>query len=486
MPPNPKNPINDAEQPDMISKVSTGIFGLDEVLLGGVPAGSMTLLSGGPGSGKTMMGLEFLVRGARSGSPGILLTFEEKERALRKYAYHFGWNLAELEEQGNLALISARIQPDAILSGDFDLRGILSILRQKAADIKAERVLIDAPDVFLRLLDNIAKERAELHLLHEWLIGEGVTTLMTVKKGTNSVFSSHYEFLDYMADCVIYLDQRVYEQVTTRRLRVVKYRGSAYGRNEYPFGFTNSGVCIIPVTQTSLRHQALGECLSSGITTLDDLLGGGYRRCSCTLITGSSGTGKTTFACSFALSVVAHGQRLLYLNFEESWDALTSCMISPGLDLKPAQESGNLRFISNMPESQGIEEHLIQAFQAIEKFKPSCLIVDAISACRRMGSAHSAFDYLLRLIDHCKQRGITTFLTNLTTATDTSQEITGIDLSSVIDTVIILRNVETDNGYRRELGILKSRGRRHSTRIHQFHITDHGIEIENLEAPDGK
>ena len=477
-----KNTGNSGSGPPGIPKIPTGIRGLDEVLNGGVPKGAMTLLSGGPGTGKTMLGLEFLARGAMAGHPGILLTFEETEPALKNYAAGFGWDLPEFESKGLIAVVSARIQPDAVLSGDFDLRGVIGILRQKADTMKAERVVVDAPDVFLRLLGDIAKERAELHLLHEWLREAGMTALMTVKRRTDPSLASHYDFLDYMADCVIQLDQRVLEQVTTRRLRVIKYRGAAYGRNEYPFGFTDRGVWIIPVTQASLRHASLGENLSTGVNQLDDILGGGYRRNSCTLLTGNSGTGKTTFACAFALSMVSLDERVLYLDFEESWDALVSCMLSTSLDLRPARESGKLKFISHMPESQGIEEHLIQALRAIEAFEPHHLIIDAISACRRMGSEHAAFDFLIRIIDHCKQRGITTLLTNLISPMDPGREITGIDLSSVIDTVIVLRNVEKKGCFVRDLGVLKSRGRAHSSRIHEFRITDNGFEIGGKEG----
>jgi circadian clock protein KaiC len=421
-----------------------------------------------------------------TGHPGILLTFEETELALKNYAAGFGWDLAELESKGLLAVVSARIQPDAVLSGDFDLRGVIGILRQKAASMKAEQVVVDAPDAFLRLLGDLSKERAELHLLHEWLREAEMTALMTVKSRTDQTLSSHYDFLDYMADCVIHLDQRVLEQVTTRRLRVQKYRGSACGRNEYPFGITDQGIWIIPVTQASLRHASLGESLSSGVDRLDIILGGGYRRNACTLLTGNSGTGKTTFACAFALSMVSVGERILYLDFEESWDALVSCMLSPGLDMRLAMDSGKLKFLSNMPESQGIEEHLIQAFRAIEDFNPQHLIIDAISACRRMGSDHAAFDYLIRIIDHCKQRGITTLLTNLISVMGPDREITGIDLSSVIDTVIVLRNVEKQGRFIRDLGVLKSRGRAHSSRLHEFRITDNGIEIIETEGGNVK
>lgn len=468
-----------------IKKVTTNITGLDEILNGGIPAGALTLLVGGPGSGKTMLGLEFLVRGAQSGRPGVMLTFEEKEIALRRYALGFGWDLPTLESQNQLAIISARIHPEVVLSGDFDLLGILGLLTQKAESMNATSIFIDAPDVFLRLLGDISKERAQLHAMNEWLQEKGMTILLTMKGESNSTTPSYYEFLEYMADCVIYLDQRVYNQVTTRRLRVVKFRGSSFSRNEYPFSITENGVWIIPVTRANLRHQALGEGLPTGVTGLDEILGGGFRRNSCTLISGSSGTGKTTFACSFVASAISQGEKVFYLDFEESWDALVSCMTSPGINLNAAHDSGLLRFVSAMPESQGIEEHLISAFREIEQFQPKHLVLDAISACRRMGSSHAAFDYLLRLIDHCKQRGITALLTNLSGASDPRNEITGIDLSSVIDTVIILRNAEYEGQFVRELAILKSRGRAHSSQVHTFRITGHGIVIADKEVHNG-
>lgn len=468
--------------PIQIPKTPTGIRGLDEVLKGGVPSGGLTLISGGPGTGKTLFGLEFLVRGALAGRPGIMLTFEEREIDLRRYAQMFGWDTTELEQQGRLALIGARFDPDAILSGDFDLGSILAILRHKTTTMQAKQVVIDAPDVFLRLLDSRSKERAELYRLQNWLRDNEQTALMTVKIHHDAHSNSYHGFLDYMADCVIQLDERVSEQVTTRRIRVTKYRGSPHGRNEYPFALTHQGVWIIPVTATNLNHTALGEPISTGVNGLDAIVGGGYRRCSCTLITGTSGTGKTTFACSFARAATANGERVFYLNFEESLEAMVSCMLSPGIDLRPALASGLLHFLSTMPESQGIEEHLIQAFRVIEEFQPAIVVVDAISACRRMGSQHAAFDYLLRLIDHCKRCGITTVLTNLTVSIGETQEITGIDLSSMIDTVIILRNVERNGRYIRQLAVLKSRGHLHSDKVHEFYLTSQGVEVLTATA----
>jgi len=461
-----------------VDKLPTGIPGLDEVLNGGIPLGSLTLLSGGPGTGKTMIGLELLARAAGAGTPCALLTFEERESALRRYAAGIGLDLASLEKENLFRIIGARIDPQAILAGDFDLKGITAILSSTLDRLGGKLVLIDAPDAFLGLLSDRASERAELRILHEWLVDRELTSIMTVKRSAHNGGDSYYDFLDYMADCVVHLDQRVQEQITTRRLRVIKYRGSSYGRNEYPFGITRHGVWIIPVTQTSLQQKALGESLPTGVAGMDELMGGGYRRGSCTLFTGGSGTGKTTFVCSFVERITSQGEKVLYIDFEESWDALLSCMSSPGLKLEPAMDAELMKFLSIMPEAQGVEEHLIQAFMAIKEFEPHHLVVDAISACRRMGSKHAAFDYMLRLINHCKQRGITSLLTNLASTRDYGSEISGMDLSSVIDTAIILRNEESGGEYIREMGILKSRGRNHSSAIHPFLITDSGIKVQ--------
>lgn len=463
-------------------KTPTKIRGLDEVLNGGVPTGGLTLLNGGPGTGKTLFGLEFLVRGAQEGNPGILITFEEHEEALHHYATTFGWDTDALEKQGLLSIIGARFDPEGLVSGDFDLGGILAILRHKTEKLSAKQVVIDAPDVFLRLLDNRGKERAELYKLITWLRDQKMTTVMTVKADGGDASRSDYDFLDYLADCVIQLDQRVIEQVTTRRMRVLKYRGSAHGRNEYPFAMTDQGIWIIPITETQLNHTALGSPFPTGVDGLDIHMNGGYLRASCNLVTGTSGTGKTTFAASFARVSTASGKRVFYIDFEESPDSMMSCMLSPGIDLRPAFKDRALRFLSVMPEAQGIEEHLIQAFRGIEQFKPDIIIVDAISACRRMGSRNAAFDYLLRLIDYCKTNGITSLLTNLTDSVKETQEITGIDLSSMIDTVIILRNVEHNGQFLRELSVLKARGRQHSNRVHEFQITNNGVKVLNLRA----
>lgn len=460
---------------DDIPKTPTGISGLDEILRGGVPSGGLTIVTGGPGTGKTLLGMEFLYRGALQGEAGILLTFEERAAALRRNAATLGWDLAGLEEAGKLAIVEARVDPQAVLSGEFDLGALVAILQHKAADLGARRVLLDGCDMFLRLVGDPGRERVEIYRVNDWLAEQGITTVMSVKRSPKG--PPQDDFLDYLADLVIETDQRVEEQVATRRLRVVKYRGSDFGRNEYPFAIYRDGLQIIPVTATSLRHRPLGETVSTGIERLDRILGGGFRRSSCNLISGTSGTGKTTAACSFVRSACAAGEKVLYLDFEESQEALLSGMLSPGIDLQPALDQGRLRIRSVMPETLGVEEHLVRVFRELEEFGPPYLVVDAISACRRMGSERAAFDYLLRLIDYCKERGVTTLLTHLAASASEGTEITGINLSSVIDTVILLRHLEREKGLRRMLLVLKSRGRAHSSDYHPFRITDDGIRI---------
>ncbi|ARN55893.1 circadian clock protein KaiC [Sedimentisphaera salicampi] len=458
-----------------IAKAATGINGLDEILMGGLPSGSLTLINGGPGTGKTILGSEFIYRGAINGEPGIILSFEEKAETLKNNALTLGWDFRKLENENKLSVIEARIDPQAVLSGRFDLSGLLAIIDSEAARINSKRILIDGPDVFLRLLDDLVKERNELYSFKNWLEDNQITTALTIKKYEGDY--NRYEFLDYLCDCVIQLDQRVYNQIATRRLRVLKCRGSDFGRNEYPFAIYLNGVKIIPVTTTSLQHKGLGKSVSSGVEKLDELLGGGYRRNSCNLISGTSGTGKTTLVCSFVSSICQNGEKALYIDFEESQQAVVEGMLSPGINLKAHIDKGLLKFHPVMPEALGVEEHLVRVFRLIEEFNPGFLVVDAISACRRMGDKHAAFDYILRLINYCKQRGITTLLTNLADNEREGREITGIDLSSVIDTVILLRNVEFQGRLNRLLLILKSRARAHSNQCHLFKITDNGIKI---------
>jgi circadian clock protein KaiC len=468
-----------------LRKVATRIAGLDEVLNGGLPAGQTTLISGGPGTGKSVLGLEFLYRGAAAGEAGIFVTFEERAPGVRQNALTLGWDMAPLEKAGKLFLMEAHVDPQAVLSGDFNLKGLIAIIDGKAAAMRADRIVIDALDVLLRLFDDPARERNELYVLHDWLIDHGMTTVLTVKTSKNGESSGRYEFLDFMANCVISLDQPVTEQIATRRLRVLKYRGSGFGRNEYPFCITDEGINIMPISFAGLQHKALGPRVSSGHPRLDALLDGGYRRGSCTLMSGTTGTGKTSVASTFVRSACERGEKVLYINFEESQEAMVSGMLSPGIDLRPALQAGRLRLLTAMPEAMGVEEHLSRAFKAMEAFQPEHVIVDAISSCERMGTRMAAFGYLTRVVNACKERGITLILINQTSGFREENEISGIGISSMVDTIIFLRYIEIGGEINRMVLVMKSRGSKHSNQYREFLITDHGIEIPEVYVGEG-
>ena len=472
-----KDPAGQQERRKAIKKVPTGIVGLDEVLRDGLPAGRMTLFSGGPGSGKSLMGLQSLLHSAGAGEPGILVLFEERAAAVRQNARSLGWDLATLERKNLLFLMDARVNPELVISGDFSVKGLLAILDHQAKAMGARRIVFDAVDTLLHLYDSPSRERQELYAMHEWLLNKGLTAIMTVKTVQKDESPFRYAFLDFMADCVIHVDQRVTGQITTRRLRVVKYRGSGYGRNEYPFIIGENGINVIPITSNVLQHRSPGPHVSSGQVQLDGMLGGGYRRGTSILIAGSPGAGKTTLACSFAQAACKRGERVLYLNFEESPESMVSNMLSPGILLAPMIKSGKLVIQSYLPEAMGVEEHLLHALNALDEIHPQHVVVDAISACNRMGSKQAAFEYLMRVLNTCKERGITCFYLNQAIGPDVTGEISGIGISSIIDTVVVLSQLSIGGSMKRQLIVMKSRGSKHSDRFHEYRITDRGIDL---------
>jgi len=468
-----------------LRKAATGIPGADEILYGGIPVGKATLISGGPGSGKSVMGMQFLYKGALAGAPGIFVAFEERTEALRQNALTLGWDLAPLEQAGKLFLMRARVDPEAVLSGDFNLKALLAIIEGKARVMGASRIVIDAIDVLLRLFDNPARERNELYALHEWLIDHELTTVMTMKTLKNGGVSSRYEFLDFMADCIIELDQRVIEQISTRRLRVVKYRGSDFGHNEYPFVIAKDGVTIIPITNIELQHRGFGPRVTSGHPRLDTIINGGYLTGSAILIVGAPGVGKTTLACTFVRGACERGEKVLYINFEESREAMVSGMLSPGIDLRPVLKDGTLKIQTAIPEAIGAEEHLLRAFNDIHRFQPKHVVVDAMSACKRMGSEQAAFEYLMRLVTGCKEQGITIIITNQLEGYGGMEQISGIGISSIIDMTIFLNYNQVGGEVNRTLQVMKMRGSKHSNQFREFEITDHGIEIMDVYIGKG-
>jgi circadian clock protein KaiC len=465
-----------------IQKIATQIEGLDEILHGGLPAGRVTLVSGGPGTGKSLLGLEFLYRSALSGDPGIFLSFEETADGIRQNTLSLGWDLASLEKAANLFLMEGQVDPEAVISGGFNLKGLLAVIEGKAKEMGARRIVIDALDVLMRVFDDPGREQQQIFALHKWLTRQGLTAVLTTKNTKANELSSPRDYLDFMADCVIYLDQRIGNQVSTKRLQVIKYRGSGYGSNEYPFLIADHGMFLNPVSDIGLRYEASSQRVSTGNPTLDEISGGGYQRGACILVAGSAGTGKTSMASTFALSACEKGQKVLYVNFEESQDRMVAGMLSLGIDLRPAIQDASLRVMAVMPEAMGIEEHLHHHITAIKSFQPQHLVVDAISACKRIAGDTASFDLLVRLVHFCRQRGITALFLNQARNRPQDHDFSGIGISSLIDTIITLHFEDTGNQTDRILEVIKSRGSKHSNRHYQYVLTDKGIQINGVHG----
>ncbi|MDI6850122.1 MAG: circadian clock protein KaiC [Candidatus Saccharicenans sp.] len=458
-----------------LEKVPTLISGLDDILHGGLPRNRVTLVSGAPGSGKTNLALEFLYHGARNGEPGIFLGFEESAASLRQNALGFSWDIQALERDNRLFIIEANLSPETLVAGKFSLKPLLSIISHKAKEMGARRLVIDALDVLLQLIEDPFVIRAELHYLNHWLSQQGLTTILTIKPR-----DGHFRLLGFfysMADCVLQLDARVLNQITTRRLRVIKFRGSDFGRNEYPFVISGTGLRTIPITSIELKHKPFNLRCSTGIPRLDRLLDGGIYRASCTLIAGEPGTGKTLLSATIVREACRRKERAVYVSFEESALAIVNNIRSAGLELEPFVKSGLLHFITAMPEATGAEEHLLNLINAVEATSPHLVVIDAISACARMGGTQAAYEYLMRALNLLKEKGITIILVNQTSGSRDQLELSGIGISSMIDTVIFLSYIHGEGETNRTIQILKSRGSAHSNQIRECVITDRGLEI---------
>ncbi len=458
-----------------IVKIPTGIRGLDAILDGGLPRGRMTVLAGGPGSGKTVLALEFLYRGALAGEPGIFITFEEAAEDLRANAAAMGMDVAPLEASGMLRIMHAKVPHQAIHAGEFDLQGLLAILDGQFRSVESGRIVLDAVDVLMRIFGDPRRERVELHVLNDWLRARGATSVVTAKAGREG--RQIYPFLDFMSDCVLLIDQRMEGQVRTRRLSVMKYRGSGFLENEHPFAISPRGVVLLPVASTALSDRRIDRRISSGHEQLDVLLGGGYLQGSCILLAGPSGAGKTTLACTFVERACRRGERVLYLCLDEAHQSLLVEMKNEGIDLEPAAHAGTIAFQDIMPETDGVEQHLLKILDAIEEFEPHHVIVDSISAVQRMGTRSAAFDFLLRLLAESKRRGITCFFTNQILDLERVTGDGGEGVSSLVDTMVGLQYEDDGRRLRRRLLVIKSRGTGHSMLYHRFEITGHGIEL---------
>ena len=468
-----------------IEKVPTFINGLDEILEGGFPKGRTSIVNGGPGCGKSILSLEWLYRNALKGLPGLFISFEESPSDIRQNALTMGWNLSEMEQKGLIFLLDACPKSNMIVSGNFDVSGLMNIIDGKAKQMNANNIVLDALDILLRLYENQFLEQNDVYTIHHFLTARLYTTLMTVKNWQHPSLSNIYNFIDFMADCVIHLDQRVSNQISTRRLRVTKYRGSGFGRNEYPFSISENGCAILPISTQGLHHKALGDIISSGNERLNYLLGGGYRRGSTILISGLTGSGKTTLSGTFIKSICDQNEKVLFIGFEESEGAIVNNLLSPGIDLRPAIKNNQLQFLTCLPEAMGVEEHLFRIIQRMNNMSPNHLIIDAVSACKRMGGEQSASDFVIRLINICKENQITILLINQSLDGNQLYQISGMDISSLIDTAVVLNFQESNGEINRTILVLKSRGLSHSNQYREFLITNHGIELLDVYLGEG-
>jgi circadian clock protein KaiC len=470
----------------MIEKVPSGIKGLDEIMGGGLPKGRTALVTGGPGTGKTMLALEFLVRGASEfGEPGVFISFEETEDELIANGASLGFDLPGLRDRGLFTMDFVRVERAEIEeTGEYDLEGLFIRLDYAVSSIGAKRVVLDTIESLFSGMANTSILRGELRRLFRWLKDRGLTAIVTGERGNNTLMREGLE--EYVSDCVIFLDHRVNEQISTRRLRVVKYRGSKHGTNEYPFLMSDQGFMVLPVTSVELNYEASTERISSGIPHLDQMLGEkGYYRRSFILVTGTAGTGKTSLASTFTEAACRRGERTVYFAFEESPDQIMRNMASIGVNLKLYRDAGLLLFSAERPTFYGLEHHLLKMINTVEAFNPSVVVVDPFSNLPEVGSPREVRSMMQRLVDIFKKRGITMLFTSLTTGGE-NPETTDVGISSLSDTWILLKSIETGGERNMALYVLKSRGMEHSNQVREFRITDKGLDIFNVYVgPEG-
>ncbi len=458
-----------------LAKTLTGIAGLDQVTLGGLPAGRPTLVCGGPGCGKTLLATSFLINGAvMYGEPGVFMSFEESSHDLIQNVTSLGFDLASLVSERKIAMDFVRVERSEIEeSGEYDLEGLFVRLGYAIQSIGAKRVVLDTLEVLFSGLGDTQMLRAELRRLFAWLKEQSVSAIITAERGSGAL--TRFGLEEYVSDCVLLLDNRVSNQVTTRRLRIVKYRGSAHGTNEYPFLIDKNGISVMPITAAGLAHEASEVAVSTGISGLDSMLGvGGFFRGTSILVSGAAGTGKTSLAAHFVDAACSREERCLYFAFEESPAQIVRNMRSIGLDLQPRVDSGLLRFEAARPSLFGLEMHLARMYREIEEFSPAAVVLDPISSLR--GDTGDVYSMLLRIIDLLKSRSITAFLTNLLPIQGT-MDYADTGMSSLMDSWLSLVQLECNGERNRGLFVLKSRGMSHSNQIREYQLTSRGVKL---------
>ena len=477
-----------ARQPSSktLPKALTGIQGLDEITGGGLPSGRPTLVSGGAGSGKTMFGLEFLVRGATQyGEPGVFMSFEETIPDLTKNAASLGFDLDRLVADKKLFLDHVHISRSEIAeTGEYDLDGLFIRIADAVQRVGARRIVLDTIEALFGELPNPGILRAEIRRLFGWLKQKGLTTVITAERDRPDKLTRH-GIEEFVSDCVIVLDHRIREEISTRRLRVVKYRGSTHGTNEYPFLIDEHGISVLPISSLGLDHAAPAERISTGIDRLDGMMGGkGFYRGSSILMSGTAGTGKTSVAAHFVDAACRRGERCLYFAFEESPQQIVRNMRSIGIDLEPWVRKGLLQFHAARPTYGGIEQVLLLTHKRITSFQPSVVVVDPVTNLLMVSTQNEVRSMLTRLVDFLKTQGITAIFTSLTAAG--SLEASEADVSSLMDTWLLLKTIEVGGERNRALYVLKSRGMEHSNQIREFVLTNDGLRLLDVYlGPEG-
>jgi circadian clock protein KaiC len=465
-----------------IHKCLTGIKGFDQITEGGIPKNRTTLITGGAGSGKTLFGMDFLVGGAlQFNEPGIFMSFEETEEELYEDVASLNLDLRALVSQKKLHVEHVILERKDVQQSDFNLEGIFVRLEHAIDSIGAKRVVLDSVESLFAGVTDLGILRVELKRLFRWLKLRKVTTIITGEPGPG-VYTRH-GLEEYLSDCMIFLDNRVSEQLSVRRIRVVKYRGSSHGTNEYPFVIDANGLSVIPITSALLDNPGTPERVSTGIPSLTRLFtGGGYTRGSTVLISGTAGTGKTSLAAAFAVESCKRGGRCLFLSYEESSGQLVQNMTSIGIHFAPLIKKGLLKIVSTRPSSSGLEKHLLDLYKTIAEFKPHCVVVDPLTSLLTEGSERDIKSMVTRMIDILKSSGITGLFTSLVSSS--SEHSTGgeVGVSSLIDTWIVVRELEENFGQKRLRGIyiVKSRGMNHSSDVHRLILGDNGVTIEPL------
>ncbi len=461
----------------ILEKSPSGITGLDEITEGGLPKGRPTLICGSAGCGKTMFAMQFLVHGAENGEPGVFVSFEETQIELEKNFASLGIDLKRLEREKKFLVEYIYMERSEIEeTGDFDLEGLFIRLAYAVEQIGAKRIVLDTIEALFSGMPNEFILRAELRRLFAWLKNHGLTAVITGERGENTL--TRYGLEEYVADCVILLDNPVINKISTRNIRIIKYRGSSHGYNEYPFLMDEDGISILPITSLLLEHEAPNEYISTGIKRLDTMMGGnGFYKGSSILLTGSAGTGKSSVASTFAENICKNGQKCLIFAFEESPKQIIRNMRSIGVDLQPWINEGLLKFQATRPTLYGLETHLVTIYKIVNEFKPDVVIFDPISNLISVGSPDEVKSVLIRIIDFLKNMQITTLSTSLTLM---GKIETDIGVSSLMDTWIDLKSVETNGERNRTIDVVKTRGMNHSNQVREFILSNEGIKLVDI------